>query len=298
MIYRNRGYGPIDRFCAKHPNFGIPNLMKIIVFGQIAVYLVNMLVYVMFKQSFLSYLQFVPAYILQGQVWRLVTWVVVPNASSPFMLLLTCYFYYWIAVMLEREWGTARFTLFYLSGMVLSVVIGMLVGMAGVAQINPYYLLYPMNLSYYLNLSIFLVLSVLYGEMQVLLFFMVPVKMKWMALIDVVLVIVDMAGFVQSGLWMLALGPLASFINFFIFTWPFWQAKLGIVRHKTDPKVIHFKQAQKQAQETKGYHHKCAVCGITDADDPDMEFRYCSKCNGYYCYCANHINNHVHIHKN
>ena len=298
MIYRNRGYGPIDRFCAKHPNFGIPNLMKIIVFGQIAVYLVNMLVYVMFKQSFLSYLQFVPAYILQGQVWRLVTWVVVPNASSPFMLLLTCYFYYWIAVMLEREWGTARFTLFYLSGMVLSVVIGMLVGLAGVAQINPYYLLYPMNLSYYLNLSIFLVLSVLYGEMQVLLFFMVPVKMKWMALIDVVLVIVDMAGFVQSGLWMLALVPLASFINFFIFTWPFWQAKLGIVRHKTDPKVIHFKQAQKQAQETKGYHHKCAVCGITDADDPDMEFRYCSKCNGYYCYCANHINNHVHIHKN
>lgn len=297
MIYRNRGYGPIDRFCAKHPNFGIPNLMKIIVFGQIAVYLVNMLVYVMFRQSFISYLQFIPAYILQGQVWRLVTWVVVPNASSPFMLLLTCYFYYWIAAMLEREWGTARFTLFYLSGTVLSVVIGMLVGLVGVAQINPFYLITSMDLSYYLNMSIFLVLAVLYGEMQVLLFFVVPVKMKWMALIDVVLVVVDMARFVQAGLWMLALVPLASFLNFFIFTWPFWQAKLGIVRHKTDPKVIHFKQAQKQAQETKGYHHKCAVCGITDADDPDMEFRYCSKCDGYYCYCANHINNHIHIHK-
>lgn len=294
MIYRNRGYGPIDRFCAKHPNFGIPNLMKIIVFGQIAVYLVNMLVYVMFKQSFLSYLQFVPAYILQGQVWRLVTWVVVPNASSPFMLLLTCYFYYWIAVMLEREWGTARFTLFYLSGMVLSVVLGMVLGLG---QMNLTYTIASLNLSYYLNLSIFLVLSVLYGEMQVLLFFVVPVKMKWMALIDVVLVIVDMVDLFQRGYWLLALVPLASFINFFIFTWPFWQAKLGIVRHKTDPKVIHFKQAQRQAQETKGYHHKCAVCGITDADDPDMEFRYCSKCDGYYCYCANHINNHVHIHK-
>ena len=295
MIYRNRGYGPIDRFCAKHPNFGIPNLMKIIVFGQIAVYLVNMLTYVMFAQNFVGYLQFVPALILNGQVWRLVTWVVVPNASSPFMLLLTCYFYYWIAAMLEREWGTARFTLFYLGGMVLSVVLGMALGLG---QMNLTHTIASLNLCYYLNLSIFLVLSVLYGEMQVLLFFMVPVKMKWMALIDVVLVIVDMAGFVQSGLWMLALVPLASFINFFIFTWPFWQAKLGIVRHKTDPKVIHFKQAQKQAQETKGYHHKCAVCGITDADDPDMEFRYCSKCDGYYCYCANHINNHVHIHKN
>ena len=295
MIYRNRGYGPIDRFCAKHPNFGIPNLMKIIVFGQIAVYLVNMLTYVMFAQNFVGYLQFVPALILNGQVWRLVTWVVVPNASSPFMLLLTCYFYYWIAAMLEREWGTARFTLFYLGGMVLSVVLGMALGLG---QMNLTHTIASLNLSYYLNLSIFLVLAVLYGEMQVLLFFVVPVKMKGVALIDVVLVIVDMVDLFKLGYWMLALVPLASFINFFIFTWPFWQAKLGIVRHKTDPKVIHFKQAQKQAQETKGYHHKCAVCGITDADDPDMEFRYCSKCDGYYCYCANHINNHVHIHKN
>ena len=277
MIYRNRGYGPIDRFCAKHPNFGIPNLMKIIVFGQIAVYLVNMLTYVMFAQNFVGYLQFVPALILNGQVWRLVTWVVVHNASSPFMLLLTCYFYYWIAAMLEREWGTARFTLFYLGGMVLSVVLGMALGLG---QMNLTHTIASLNLSYYLNLSIFLVLAVLYGEMQVLLFFVVPVKMKWMALIDVVLVIVDMVDLFKLGYWMLALVPLASFINFFIFTWPFWQAKLGIVRHKTDPKVIHFKQAQKKAQETKGYHHKCAVCGITDADDPDMEFRYCSKCDG------------------
>lgn len=269
--------------------------MKIIVFGQIAVYLVNMLTYVMFAQNFVGYLQFVPALILNGQVWRLVTWVVVPNASSPFMLLLTCYFYYWIAAMLEREWGTARFTLFYLGGMVLSVVLGMALGLG---QMNLTHTIASLNLSYYLNLSIFLVLAVLYGEMQVLLFFVVPVKMKWMALIDVVLVIVDMVDLFKLGYWMLALVPLASFINFFIFTWPFWQAKLGIVRHKTDPKVIHFKQAQKQAQETKGYHHKCAVCGITDADDPDMEFRYCSKCDGCYCYCANHINNHVHIHKN
>ena len=294
MIYGNRGYGPIDRFCAKHPNFGIPNLMKIIVFGQIAVYLVDLISRLMFSQSWMSILQFYPAYILHGQVWRLVTWVVVPYASSPFMLLLSCYFYYWIAAMLEREWGTARFTLFYLSGMVLSVLLGLAMGLV---QMNTTFTISPINLGYYLNLSIFLVLAVLYGEMQVLLFFVVPVKMKWMALIDVVLVVLDMVDLARMGYWMLALVPLASFVNFVVFTWPFWRAKLGLARHKTNPKVIHFKQAQKKAQETRGYHHKCAVCGITDADDPDMEFRYCSKCNGYYCYCANHINNHVHIHK-
>ena len=294
MIYGNRGYGPIDRFCAKHPNFGIPNLMKIIVFGQIAVYLVDLISRLMFSQSWMSILQFYPAYILHGQVWRLVTWVVVPYASSPFMLLLSCYFYYWIAAMLEREWGTARFTLFYLSGMVLSVLLGMAMGLV---QMNTTFTISPISLGYYLNLSIFLVLAVLYGEMQVLLFFVVPVKMKWMALIDVVLVVLDMVDLTRMGYWMLALVPLASFVNFVVFTWPFWRAKLGLARHKTDPKVIHFKQAQKKAQETRGYHHKCAVCGITDADDPNMEFRYCSKCDGYYCSCANHTNNHVHIHK-
>ena len=133
-----------------------------------------------------------------------------------------------------------------------------------------------------------------------LLFFVVPVKMKWMALIDVVLIIVDAAEYLRMGAWSLALVPLASFINYFIFTWPFWSMRLGVARRRADPQVINFKKAQKQAQkkaaETGGYRHKCAVCGITDADDPDMEFRYCSKCDGYYCYCANHINNHVHIH--
>ena len=67
------------------------------------------------------------------------------------------------------------------------------------------------------------------------------------------------------------------------------------VRHRTSAQTINFKKAQKQVREHKGYLHKCAVCGITDADDPNMEFRYCSKCSGYYCYCMDHINNHVHI---
>jgi len=158
-----------------------------------------------------------------------------------------------------------------------------------------------MNLSYYLNLSIFLILATMFGEMKVYLFFFIPVKMKWMAIIDVVLILVDAVTYVQGGFWMLALVPLASIINYFIFTWAFWSMKLGLARRKADPTVINFKKAQKEvrkkAQETKGYLHKCAVCGVTDAMEPDMEFRYCSKCDGYYCYCKDHINNHIHIHE-
>jgi hypothetical protein len=279
-LYQNV-YGRIDRFCDKHPRFGIPNLMLYLIIGQVAVFLLDLFTKCMMR----SLLYFSRAAIFHGQIWRLVTFAIVPNTSNPFYLLLGCYFYYWIGQMLEREWGTTKFTLFYLSGMVLSMISGMILGYASI---------------YYINLSIFLVIATLYGEMQVLLFFAIPVKMKWMAIVDVVLILVSVVGDLSVGDWVGALLPVASFVNYFIFTWPFWSYKLGIARRRHDPKVINFKkaqkQAQKQAQATGGYRHKCAVCGITDADDPNMEFRYCSKCDGYYCYCMNHINNHIHIH--
>ena len=279
-MYRNDHYGPIDRFCAKHPGFGVPNLMMYMAIGQGIVGLLNLFT----KGGLSGLMMFDGAHIFAGQVWRLITFVLVPTDSNPFYLLLSCYIYYWTGQMLEREWGTAKFSLFYLSGVVLSALLGLAVGYASI---------------YYINLSIFLVIATLYGEMQVLFMFVIPIKMKWLAILDVVLILVDVVQFAQLGVWVFALAPLASFVNYFIFTWPFWSMKLGFVRRRADPQVINFRRAQKQAQkkarETGGYLHKCAVCGLTDQDDPNMEFRYCSKCDGYYCYCANHINSHIHI---
>ena len=299
MIYRNNSYGPIDRFCARHPRFGIPNLMKILVIAQIVVFVMNLIGSFMKGPGlpFIWYLEFIPALILEGQVWRLVSWVLVPHSSNLFYMLLGSYFYFWIGSQLEREWGTARFSLFYLSGIVISVLVG---GALSFAQPAVMEIGMPLDLSYYLNLSIFLIIATMFGEMRVMLFFVIPIKMKWAALIDVILIAAEMIELLQIGVWSLALVPLASILNYFIFTWPFWSMKLGMARRKTDPQVINFKKAQKEAQkkvESAQYRHKCAVCGITDADDPNMEFRYCSRCDGYHCYCANHINNHVHIHE-
>ena len=89
--------------------------------------------------------------------------------------------------------------------------------------------------------------------------------------------------------------PLVAIANFLLFFWEDAARIFGRVRHQHSRQTINFKKATRDVKKEKGYLHKCAVCGITDADDPDMEFRYCSKCNGYYCYCMNHINNHVHI---
>ena len=276
-MYRNNSYGPIDRFCAKHPRFGIPNLAMYIAIGQAIVGILSLFPQLELLSLLLRFSRYA---ILHGEVWRLVTFIFVPTASNPVYLLLGCYVIFWTGQMLEREWGTAKFNLFYLCGVLWSILGGMLIGSVYV---------------YYIHLSFFLVIATLYSEMRVLFMFVVPMKMKWLAILDVALILLDA---VQYGV-IVILWAIPSFINYFIFTWPFWSMKLGFVRRQADPQVINFKKAQKQAQkkarETGGYLHKCAVCGITDQDDPAMEFRYCSKCDGYYCYCANHINNHIHI---
>ena len=234
----------LDRFCYKHPRLGIPGLMKYIVIANVAVYLMDM-----FSNGYFSaMLRFYPALIMEGQVWRLLTFIFVPT-SGGFILwfALTTLFYYYIGNALENQWGSTRFTV----------------------------------------------------DMRVLLYGILPLKVKWLAWVDAALFAFDIGHYFMNGNWVQGMVPIVAILNYFIF---FWDDLMAILRrgssraaHRVDPQTINFKKAQKEVQNRKGYLHKCAVCGITDADDPNMEFRYCSKCNGYYCYCMKHINDHVHI---
>lgn len=216
----------IDRFCYQHPRFGIPNLMLWVVIGNVIVYVMDM----MSRGTFSAMLSFVPAYIFQGQIWRLVTFVLVPNyGSNIFFFAISAYFYYFIGSRLENQWGTARFNFFYCSGIVLAIVVSLLL----------------------------------------------------------------------KGAYISALLPVLAILNYLIF---FGDSLIEALRgrgqrvqHRYSRQTIHFKKAAKEAQQKTGYLHKCCVCGRTDADYPDLEFRYCSKCAGYRCYCMDHINNHVHV---
>ena len=109
----------IDRFCYTHPRFGIPNLMLIIVIGNAAVWL---LAQMDTTGQIVSLLSGSAQGILHGQVWRLITYVFVPTESRPIWLLLMLYFYYWIGSCLEREWGNGKFTIYYVSGMLLTAI--------------------------------------------------------------------------------------------------------------------------------------------------------------------------------
>ena len=285
----------LDRFCYKHPRFGIPNLMMVVVIGNALVWLLDQFS-VGFSLS--SALSFVPYYILRGEVWRLVTFIFVPENNSLFFLAISLYFYYWIGSILERQWGTTKFTVFYLLGLVLNIIAGFII-----------YLILPYPVAtismYYVNLSLFFSFATLYGDMQVLLFFVIPIKVKWLAWFDAALFAFDI---IRSLLQILTIGmfalvgvvaPIVAILNYLIFFWDDLMATMGRVKrqtaHRTSRQTVNFKQATEHAQQTKGYIHKCAVCGKTDTDYPNEEFRYCSKCNGYYCYCSEHIHNHVHI---
>ena len=275
----------LDKFCARHPKFGIPNLMLYIAVGNIAIYLIDL--FSLGGLPLISMLSFNRYAIFHGQIWRLVSFVFISESgdllmrgSGVFFVLISAYFYWWIGSLLEREWGTTKFTVFYLGGVVLNILYGLLTGYASMA---------------YVNLSMFFAFATLYPEMEILLFMILPVKVKWIGWIDAALFAWGVLSNLLIGNWIGALLPIVAVLNYFIFFWPDFRYLFARTKRRTSAQTINFKKAQKELRERRGYLHKCSVCGVTDQDDPNMEFRYCSKCSGYYCYCANHINNHTHV---
>lgn len=276
----------LDRFCAKHRNLAVPNLMLYIVVGNVIVFVLDMFS----RYSFSNMLTFVPYCIFHGQIWRLVTFIFVPEGSNLFFVAISLYFYYFIGNALEREWGSARFTVFYGIGVLVNIAVGLVLSFL-------YGLNYPWPVvsMYYINMSLFFAFAALYPDLQVLLFFIIPVKVKWLAWIDAAFFAWSILSSLFHLNWVGVVLPVVAILNFLLFFSSDAARIFGRVRHRTSRQTINFKKAAKEAKKDKGYLHKCAVCGITDAEDPNMEFRYCSKCSGYYCYCMDHINNHVHI---
>ena len=284
-------YDGVQRFCAAHPRFGIPNLMRVIVIGNVAVYVLMLLTQANDANA-LSFLTFNLNALLHGEVWRLVTFVFVPAYSSPFALLISLYFYYWIGSTLERQWGTAKFNLYYISGALLTVL-GVV--LASLITGNPYLTAAGTG---YVNLSMFFAFAFLFPDTTVLLFFILPVKMKWLAYLDGALFAFDIIKAIGAHNWAGVVLPIVALLNFAVFIWPEVHYLKERAKYQNSRKTVQFRQAQQQqAKQTQqqGYRHKCAVCGRTDVDHPELEFRYCSRCVGYHCFCQDHINNHIHF---
>lgn len=184
----------------KISRFAIEKLMSLITVAMLIVWVVDMLIPVTgYEVSIYEMLYFDRALIFSGQVWRIITFVFLyPLASGPIFTALAIYFYWWVGNSLEQYMGKARFNLFYLFGYIGSIVSGLITG--GVTND-------------YLNLSLFLAFAILFPNVRVLLFFFIPIKVKWLGIIDGIFLLISFI----FGNWFSRAAIIAAIINFLIF---------------------------------------------------------------------------------
>lgn len=287
----------MSKFEKKFGKYAIPNITLLLILCYVVGYVIQLI-----NSGFLIYLTLDPWQILHGQIWRLVTWVIVPPSSLDIFTIIMLFFYYSIGTALERTWGTYRYNVYLFSGMLFTIVGSFLClgfcyiinGGASPIMLNgvvlPFEALFLsgslMFSTYYINLSIYMAFAATYPDARVLLMFVIPVKVKWMGILDGILMIYMLiAGDVFTKF---AVG--ASLLNFVVFY------LVNIKKIVMSPKQI--KRRTQFRQEVKRNSvitkHKCAICGRTDEDSPELEFRFCSKCNGNYEYCQNHLFTHEH----
>lgn len=239
----------------------------------------------------LSLMTLEPYYILRGQVWRLLTWVLMPPDSSLLFTVIMMLFYFQLGQSLERTWGTFRFNV-YIFGGILFTILGafLLYGISYVVNGVPVLGMGYYFTTNYINMAIFLAFAVCYPEMQVMLYFIIPIKMKWLAIVYGVMILFIM---VQTG-WAGRVAIIMSLLNFLVFY-------LSTRNYRrVSPREFRRRQAFKanmrQSAPRPGVtKHKCAICGRTELDGDNLEFRFCSRCEGNYEYCQDHLFSHKHV---
>ena len=280
----------LNKMERKIGKYAIPNLMIYL----IAAYCIGFVIYTV-NPNFMLMLTLSPYHILHGQVWRLITWILMPTDTRVFSLLIMALLYYQLGSALERSWGTFRFNVYIFGGMLFTVIGAFILygiyAAAGTGSLETISLISSLTFTTnYINLTIFLAFAVMYPEMQILLFFIIPVKMKWMAVVYAVLIAINLI-LTSWGGRIAIIMTILNFLIFFLSTRNY---------RRVSPKEIHRKQVFKaQMREPRRgsmvTKHKCAVCGRTELDDPNLEFRFCSKCDGNYEYCQDHLFTHQHI---
>ncbi len=272
----------LDKMERRFGRYAIRNLTMYLLAGYAIGYLLSFTM-----PQLLTYFTLEPALILKGQVWRLLSWVIIPPNDNIIFVIFMMLLYYSLGNTLENYWGAFRYNVYIFSG-ILFTVIGAFIVNGLIGGVTGFGSLYS---TYYINMSIFLACASIMPDYQLLLYGIIPVKMKWLAILDVVLLAVDA---VQGGL-IIRIVIIASLLNFIIFF--FCNRNL---RGHSPKQAVRRKKFQKQIsrpqnQYAGGAKHRCAVCGRTELDDPTLEFRYCSKCNGNYEYCQDHLFTHEHV---
>lgn len=290
----------------KFGRYAIRNLSLILIICYAAGYIMDFI-----NPSFLYWLTLDPYAIAHGQVWRIVSWLLIPPLeNNMFFALIMCVFYYSIGSTLERTWGSFQYNVYLFSGMIFTALGSFL--MMGFTYLfksdlllsgaPAYFRIVSTAFStYYVNMSIFLAYAATFPDNQVLLMFFIPIKVKWLGLVYGIFLVYEMI----SGLRIRDIGYIypfvigSSLLNFVVF---FFTTR-NYIRMNRAQRRMHreFKQnarkAQRDSRAAGVTKHRCAVCGRTEKDGDDLQFRFCSKCEGGYEFCQDHLYTHIHFTK-
>ncbi|MCD7708310.1 MAG: hypothetical protein LUI02_00375 [Clostridiales bacterium] len=288
----------LNKLERKFGRYAIPHLYIYLVVANVIGYFIEYS-----RSNLMDYLMFSPFYIMHGQVWRLISWVFIPSTSLDFfgLLFLLCVLMW--GRSLESFLGTFKLDCFLFQGIIISDIGGFVIYFISKAAVGfgiPTYLT-----TYYILMTILLALAICMPDAEVRIYFVLPIRMKWMLVFELLYMAYTvfhsfrvyiqqlgqmfgiMYGFMYTAQIVLAIGSMFLF---------FWLSQTHLGRKGRKRRREFRKQFQAKPRPGSGlYQHKCAICGRTDLDSPNMQFRYCSKCNGNYEYCEEHLYTHKHI---
>lgn len=289
-----------SEFEKKFGRYAIPNLSLYLIIGYVIGYLIYYI-----NPDMYGYMMFDPYMILHGQIWRIFTWILIPPESFGIFTIIMLILYYQLGQGLERAWGTYRYNVYIFSGflftiasaIILYIVFGAIYS-ANIAQAISMMIGVQVS-TYYVNMSIFLAYAATYPEEQLMLYFLIPIKIKWFGIIYGVYILGDIIRafkyYPKMQAVTITILIAASLLNFILYM------ILGKHRGRFSPKQAkrryEYKQSVRRAKPMHyegGAGHKCAVCGRTEITNPELTFRYCSKCSGNKEYCQEHLFTHTH----
>ncbi len=273
----------LNKLERKFGKYAITNLMNYIIFLYIAGIMISMVNPLFYEQ----FLKLDIDKILHGQVWRLVTFLIQsPSNSNIIFLAIELYVYYMLGTTLERTWGAFRFNMYMLVGIVCNILATVVLYIATGNS-------YTLGLIY-LNRSLFFAFAMLYPNVQFLLMFIIPVKVKYIAYFYAAFLGYNILYSLRIGDFVTVIVIVLALFNFLLFF--FATRNYKRISPKEYKRRANYKRQTNQNQKIQGItRHKCAICGRTEEDGENLEFRFCSKCDGNYEYCQDHLFTHQHI---
>ena len=275
----------------KFGKFASPNLTLILIGGFVLGYLIEIM-----APEALGLISLDPSKVMHGQIYRLISWIVIPPYGASIFVIITLMFYFYVGRTLENSWGDFRYTVYILSGIIFTdlgiMITYFIMSALGKPELVGIYVDYGLfgASTYYLCMSMFLAYAFMFPDMQVLLYFIIPIKVKWLGYLDIAYLIVEVLRFGLLHYYTGMVTVIMSVLNFILFYFA--------MKGKTRVTPAHRKRKRQYKKEVRQTQlltrHKCAICGRTEEDDPTLEFRYCSRCKGNYEYCQNHLFTHEH----